>query len=111
MARYCFVRFGLVGLALVAIFATPAAAQQLSKIGFVDFQGPALAGDIKHFRDGMTAFGHTEGKTYALEAYFTAGDHAKTRALVDTLIKKPVDVLVVRATPVAHIAKEAAKTI
>ena len=59
----------------------------------------------------MTALGHVEGKTYELEAYFTAGDRARTQAVIDALVKEPVDVLVVRVTPVAHIAKEAIKTI
>ena len=111
MAGNCYVRYGFAGLALIALCATSAAAQQMPKIGFVDFQGPALAGDIKHFRDGMTALGHSEGKTYELEAHFTAGDRTKTQALIEALVKKPVDVLVVRVTPVAHMAKEATKTI
>jgi putative tryptophan/tyrosine transport system substrate-binding protein len=111
MAGNCHVRYGFAFLALIALFATSAPAQQVPKVGFVDFQGPSLAGDIKHFRDGMTALGHAEGKTYELEAYFTAGDRARTQAIIDELVKKPVDVLVVRVTPVAHIAKEATKTI
>jgi hypothetical protein len=57
MAGNCYVRYAFAFLALIALFATSAPAQQVPKVGFVDFQGSALAGEIKHFRDGMTALG------------------------------------------------------
>lgn len=102
---------GFAGLTFVMACATAADAQQVPRVGFVSFQGPALAGDIKYFRDGMTALGHTEGKTYTLESHFTAADRAKTQAIIEALVEKPVDVLVVQVTPVAHIAKQATKTL
>lgn len=95
-------------LGLFALSPVPAAAQ--AKIGFVSFQGHALAGHIDHFKAGMTALGHVEGKTYEVESHFTGGNRDQTKAIIDAMIKKPVDVLVVQVTPVAHIAKEATKT-
>lgn len=111
MRRTHLVLSGIAALLQFAIAVLPAGAQPVPKVGFVDFQGPALADDIKYFRAGMTELGHVEGKTYVLEAHFTAGDRDKTRALIDALVKQPVDVLVVRVTTTAHIAKEATTTI
>jgi putative ABC transport system substrate-binding protein len=96
-------------LGLLALSPVPAAAQ--AKVGFVSFQGHALAAHIDHFKAGMTALGHVEGKTYELDFHFTGGNREQTQEIVEALIKKPVDVLVVQVTPVAHIAKEATKTI
>ena len=105
------IRTWIAALALLGTFVSTTAAQQLSKIGFVSGQGPALEGHIKYFKDGMTAFGHTEGKTYELEAHFTGANQQQTREVIQKLVKKPVDVLVAWVTPVAHMAKEATKTI
>jgi putative tryptophan/tyrosine transport system substrate-binding protein len=96
-------------LALLALSPIPAAAQ--AKIGFVSFQGHALASQVEHFKEGMKSFGHLEGKTYELDSHFTGGNREQTQAIIDSLVKKPVDVLVVQVTPVAHIAKDATKTI
>jgi putative tryptophan/tyrosine transport system substrate-binding protein len=99
----------LAALGLLALSAAPAWAQ--AKIGFVSYQGHALAGQIDRFKEGMTALGYVEGKTYELDAHFTSGNREHTQAIINTLVKKPVDVLVVQVTPVAHMAKEATKTI
>src|SRR4051812_25917117 len=96
-------------LVLLAVAPAPAAAQ--AKVGFVSFQGQALAGHTKYFKEGMTALGQVEGKTYTLDAHFTSGDRDKTRQIIETLVNKPVEVLVVWVTPVAHMAKAATQTI
>jgi putative ABC transport system substrate-binding protein len=96
-------------LALLALSPAPAAAQ--AKIGFVSFQTRAGAGQIENFKEGMKALGHVEGKTYTLDAHFTGGDRAETKQIIETLVNKPVDVLVAWVTPVAHMAKDATKTI
>jgi ABC-type uncharacterized transport system substrate-binding protein len=100
-------RTWIAALALLGTVVSPAAAQQLPKIGFVSGQGHALEGHIKHFKDGMTAFGHSEGKTYELEVHFTGANQQQTRDAIQKLVNKPVDVLVAWVTPVAHMAKEA----
>ena len=105
------VRRSLAAIAVVLLCAVPTMAQQLAKIGFVSGQGPALEGHLKYFREGMSAFGHVEGKTYELESYFIGTNQQRTREVIRTLVNKPVDVLVVWVTPVAHIAKEETKTV
>ncbi len=101
----------VIGIIALTLCAAPAASQQLPKIGFVSFQGAALAGHIKYFRDGMTALGHAERKSYELESHFTGGNREATKEIIETLMKNPVDVLVVWVTPVAHMAKVATQTI
>src|SRR3954467_2916251 len=99
----------LAALALLALSPTPAAAQ--AKIGFVSFQGHALAPQVGHFKEGMKSLGQVEGKTYELDAHFTGGDREQTQAIIASLVMKPVDVLVLRVGPVARIAKATTKTI
>lgn len=98
---------------MLAPWVAPSAAQQakVAKIGFVSGQGQALAGHLKYFQEGMTAFGHVEGKTYELELHFTGGNRQRTREIIQSLVNKPVDVLVVWVTPVAHMAKEMTQTV
>ncbi len=102
-------RHALAVLALLALSPLPAAAQ--AKVGFVSFQGPAMAGHLRYFKDGMKALGHVEGKTYTLDSHFTAGNREATKDVIHALVKKPVDVLVVWVTTAAHIAKDETQTI
>jgi putative tryptophan/tyrosine transport system substrate-binding protein len=99
-------------LGAAAWFASPAAAEgKKAKIGFVDWFPPTMKSDLDHFREGMQQFGYVEGKNYDVEAYFTGGNREMTEELTRKLAQQPVDVLVVNATPAAHIARTATQTI
>ena len=101
----------ILSVGLVAFGPVGVAQEKIVKIGLVSFQGPQLASQLKNFHDGMKALGHVEGKTYELESHFTSGDEAKAKHLVRELVTKPVDIFIARDTAVAHMAKEATKTV
>jgi putative tryptophan/tyrosine transport system substrate-binding protein len=102
--------FVAVSLPMLLTGAAQAQAKR-AKIGFVSFQGQNLSAYAQYFREGMKALGYSEGVNYELEAHFTGGNHDKTKEIVAALVKRPVDVLVVGVTPVAHMAKAATQTI
>ena len=90
-----------------------ARAQQgrIFKIGFVSWQSQFAEDQIRYLREGLAQFGYVEGRNISLEAFFTDGDPERTRAALRPLIDKPVDILIVRVSPVAQIAKEMTRTI
>jgi putative ABC transport system substrate-binding protein len=102
-------RHALTAFVLLALSPAPAAAQ--AKVGFLSFHSPSMEHNVEYFKEGMKALGHAEGRTYVLESHFTGGNQEETKEILQTLVKKPVDVLVVWVTPVAHMAKAATQTI
>lgn len=90
-----------------------ARAQQarLVDIGFVTWGSPAVEMRTEDLRQGLRDFGYVEGTNYRLESHFTDGNKQRTREIVQALVARPVDILVVWQTPAVHIAKEATKTI
>jgi putative tryptophan/tyrosine transport system substrate-binding protein len=103
-------------IALIAGAATcPVAARgqarKTAKIGFVTWGSPAVSMRLDDLRQGLREFGYVEGQNLELEGHFTDGNKDRTREVVESLIRKPVDVLIVWQTPAAHIAKEATQTI
>jgi putative ABC transport system substrate-binding protein len=97
---------GLSGLSRAAF-----AAERKAKIGYLSWFPDSMRGDLDRFREGMRQLGYIEGKTYEVEAYFTGEDPDLTRRMAQKLVDAPVDVIVVVATPVAHIVKAATQTI
>jgi putative ABC transport system substrate-binding protein len=89
----------------------PLAQGRSVKIGFVTWGGPSVAGRIDDLRAGLREHGYVEGKNLELEFHFTNGDRERTRSIVDAMVRKPVDVIVVWQTPAAHVAKDATRTI
>jgi len=81
------------------------------RIGFVSWQAQSAEDQLKYLHEGLAQFGYAEGRNISLEAFFTDGDQERTRAVLRTLIDRPVDVLIARVTPVAQIAKELTRTI
>jgi putative ABC transport system substrate-binding protein len=100
-------------LVVAAAWPLAARAQQsrIFKIGFVSWQAQSAGDQIKYLREGLAQFGYVEGRNISLEAFFTDGDPERTRAALRALIDKPVDILIVRVSPVAQIAKEMTRTI
>jgi putative ABC transport system substrate-binding protein len=95
-----------------AVLAMNATAQQRpAQIGFVSWFSPTEAVHVEHLKQGLKDYGWLDGQSYQVEAHYTDGNRQRTREVVEALIRKPVDLLVVRATTVAHIAKEAIQTL
>jgi putative tryptophan/tyrosine transport system substrate-binding protein len=81
------------------------------RLAFVSWRSPAQADDVDYLKKGLRDLGYIEGRDIEIQAHFTDGNRERTREIVRQLIDTPVDILVVRATPVAHIAKELTQTI
>jgi putative tryptophan/tyrosine transport system substrate-binding protein len=60
---------------------------------------------------GLTRLGYVEGRNIELETWFTDGNRERTQEVIRGLVRKPVDVLIVRVTPATQLAKEATQTI
>jgi putative ABC transport system substrate-binding protein len=86
-------------------------ARKTARIGFVTWGSPAVSMRLNDLRQGLREFGYVEGQNLELEGHFTDGNKDRTREVIESLVRKPVDVLVVWQTPAAHIAKESTKTI
>jgi putative tryptophan/tyrosine transport system substrate-binding protein len=86
-------------------------AQQSKRLAYVSWQSPTTANQIDFFREGLRQFGYVEGQNIELENYFTDANKALTESTIRSLVQKKVDVLIVRVTPTAHIAKDATQTI
>lgn len=96
-----------------AVWPVAVRAQQarMTEIGFVTWGSPAIQMRAEDLRQGLRDYGYVEGRNIRLETHFTDGNKERTRQIIEALVAKPVDILVVWQTPAAHIAKEATKTI
>jgi putative ABC transport system substrate-binding protein len=77
----------------------------------VSWQSPAGEGQVEFLREGLTRLGYVEGRNIELETWFTDGNRERTQEVIRGLVQKPGDVLIVRVTPAAQLAKEATQTI
>ena len=59
----------------------------------------------------MRQLGHVEGKSYEIEAHFADGNRRLAQQVARKFVAEPVDIIVAQATPAAHVAKEATRTI
>jgi putative ABC transport system substrate-binding protein len=81
------------------------------KLGYVSWWPPSLKFYLDNLRQGLRDLGYVEGTDIVIEAHFTNGNRTRTQEVVRTLVAAPVDVFVVSTTPVAHIVREATRTI
>ncbi|MBV8909041.1 MAG: ABC transporter substrate-binding protein, partial [Sphingomonas sp.] len=102
---------GLLGGTTLLPLAARAQQGRIFKIGFVSWQAQSSEDQLKYLREGLAQFGYVEGRNITLEALFTDGDPERTRAALRPLIDKPVDILILRVSPVAQIAKQMTRTI
>lgn len=89
-------------------------AQQRSarvRVGFITWHGPSESAQVDPLRDGLGELGWVDGRNLELEAHFAGGSEERARQALRSMIERKFDVLVVRATNVAHFAKEATSTI
>lgn len=97
---------------LVAGFPAMAGAQNkpVPLVGFVSWFSPNQASQVDPLKAGLAELGWKEGGNFRLEVHFTEGDAERTRAALGSLLQRGAAVVVVRATNVAHIAKEMTKS-
>ena len=98
-----------------AALSVPAVAQaqagRRARVGFVSWFPPTETGQIDPLREGLRELGWAEGRNLELEVHFTNGSADRTREVILQLQQRAVQVLVVRATPAAHLAKELVRQI
>lgn len=97
----------LLGLGCTRVaWAQTAGATRVARVGFVSWFPPDEAGQVDPLREGLRELGWQERRNLELEVQFTQGSADRTRAALQSLLQRRFDVIVVRATPAAHIAKE-----
>ena len=92
----------------------PATAQQPEKVPRVGILTPAQNGAtpiFDAFRQGLRDLGYVDGKTIVLDFRFAKGNIDALPELAVELVRIPVDVIVVDATPSVRAAIEATRTI
>lgn len=87
-------------LTCTAIIAQPQAApaRQIAMpvVGFANGQSPsAFAYLVAAFRDGLRVNGYVEGQNVTIEYQWAEGQEGRMLALIDKLVRRPVDVLVI----------------
>jgi putative ABC transport system substrate-binding protein len=88
---------GLLGGAM-AIGPLAARAQQpaMPVVGFANGQSPsAFAYLVSAFKEGLSQNGYVEGQSVAIEYRWAEGQESKMPALIDELVRRPVDVMVI----------------
>jgi putative ABC transport system substrate-binding protein len=100
-----------VGGVIATVLPGVARAEQMKRLAYVSWQSPTTADQINVFREGLRQLGYVEGQNIELESYFTDADKALTESTIQSLVRKKIDVLIVRVTPTAHIAKDATQAI
>ena len=104
---------GLIAVLALGILVAPLAAQQpkhVPRIGFLNLRPGPNAWDAA-FQQGLHDLGWVEGQNIAFEYRWAAGRVDRLPALAEALVRLPVDVLVVGATPVIQATKHATTTI
>ena len=103
----------LVMLTLSLLMAPLAArAQSPAKMPRIGWLGPhPPEPSLEVFKQGLRDLGWIEGQTIAIEYRQAAGQVERLPALAAELVRLPVDVLVVRSTPVVQVVKDATSSI
>ena len=65
-------------------------------VGFANGQSPStFAYLVAAFREGLSQNGYVEGKSVSIEYRWAEGQESRMPALIDELVRKPVDVLAI----------------
>ena len=68
----------------------------LPVLGFANGQSPSAFGPfVAAFREGLRQIGYVEGQSVAIEYRWANGQESQMPALIDDLVRRPVDVLVI----------------
>jgi putative ABC transport system substrate-binding protein len=87
-----------IGLLGGAVAVGPLAAQgqqpSMPVVGFANGQSPSVFAYLAAFREGLSQNGYVEGQSVAIEYRWAEGQESRMPALINELVRKPVDVLV-----------------
>ena len=93
MQRREFIRL-LGGAMAVGPFTARAQQPAMPVVGFANGQSPsAFAYLISAFKEGLSQNGYVEGQSVAIEYRWAEGQDGRMPALIDELVRRPVDVL------------------
>jgi putative ABC transport system substrate-binding protein len=112
-ATFCVWRIVACAL-LLASSVAPAADEspRVFRVGFITSQSPSTAPNgVTAFRDRLRELGYIQGENLVIEARWSGNRYDRLPALVDEVIARKVDILVVAATPAALAAMNATKSI
>ena len=87
---------------LLASAVAPAADEsaRVFRVGFVTSQSPSTAPNgVTAFRDRLRELGYIQGENLVIEARWSGDRYDRLPALVDEVIARKVDILLVAATP------------
>ncbi|MGE5848522.1 MAG: ABC transporter substrate-binding protein [Candidatus Methylomirabilota bacterium] len=104
-------------LLVVGLFSAPLAAQvqqagKVYRVGHLSGSGEAASKPfLDAFREGMRALGYVEGQNWILDARYAEGKAERLSSLVQEVIHRKPDVLLVSTTPGIVAAKAATSTI
>lgn len=108
-------RWRSVASALLLVSSVASAADEsprVFRVGFVSSQSPSTAPDgVTAFRDRLRELGYIQGENLVIEARWSGDRYDRLPALVDEVIARKVDILLVAATPAALAAINATKSI
>ena len=100
---------GILGVRSSAIAQAP---PKLARIGYLAFNSVVVGGDIlTAFREAMRELGWIEGQNVVIETQFADGDVDRLPALVEKLLSRDVDVIVVGSSAATRASKSATKTV
>jgi ABC-type uncharacterized transport system substrate-binding protein len=88
-----------------------AAAQRLTRIGYLAPEPASPFGGIDEFRQWLRELGYVEGQTITIESRFMHGREERAIPLAKELVQLGADVIVARTTVAALAAKQATRTI
>src|SRR5262245_56571018 len=100
----------VLGSATASPFVTRAQSSGPRRIGVLALTRADEQSFVNELREGLRAFGHTEGQIYQLEARVADGNAARLPELAADLVRHRVDVLAAIFTPCALAAKHATST-
>src|SRR5713226_48359 len=112
MERRTFMAIFTGGLLAAPLAADAQQAARVPRIGVVIPQAPPPARQpwLDGFREGLRELGYVEGRTILLEVRWT-GDAYDSTDVISSVIRLPVDVIVVQTTGAAMTAKQVTTTI
>jgi putative ABC transport system substrate-binding protein len=86
--------------------------QRLYRVGHLSGSGRgAIGGWVAAFRQGMTAQGYAEGKSWTFDERYAEGRFERLAALAQELLALNPDVLLVSTTPASLVAKQATRKV
>jgi putative tryptophan/tyrosine transport system substrate-binding protein len=97
---------------LLVCLASSVAGQPSQKVYRIGYVGSTAAGPVTDaFQQGLRDLGYIEGRNAIVDTRFAEGNNERVPHLINELLARKVDVLVVGSTPTALAAKRATTTV